>query len=167
MMALNEKRYIQDNKVVNPKTYNSPQISREELRKLKESKENYRNQNIRNNNKLRVNTVLTLCFVAIICFFTIYRSSMIYSLQNEYLEMQNETKVLKNENEALKSQIINASSLNEMVASSEKLNLVQLSKDEYLTLDLNKNNFEDIEEIIEEDSLIDKAMSFLTFKNFR
>lgn len=166
-MALNDKKYLQDNTIVNPEIFESPKRSREEIKKLQESKENYRRQNIRRNNKVRVNTILTLCFVAIICFFTIYRSSMIFSMQNEYLEMQSETKALKNENEALRSQMINASSLNEMISASEELDLVQLNKNEYLTLDLNKNNFKDIEEKIEEDNFIDKAMSFLTLKNFR
>ena len=41
----------------------------------------------------------------------------------------------------MKSKLINASSLNEMVNESEKLNLVQLNNNEYLKLDLNKNNF--------------------------
>ncbi|NLC65638.1 MAG: hypothetical protein GX752_01695 [Clostridium sp.] len=171
MMALkNERKYISGNVVVNPETKKTPKTPKrnlEELQKLQESKNQYRRQKIRTNNKVRVNTILTLFLLAIICFFTIYRSSNIYTLQNEYLNLQNETRILKNQNEDMKSKLINASSLNEMVNESEKLNLVQLDNDEYLKLDLNKNNFKDIEEIAETNNLIEKAMSFLSFKAFR
>lgn len=171
MMALkNERKYISGNVVVNPeapKTGKTPKLKPEDLQRLQESKNEYRREEIRNNNKVRVKTILTLFCIAIICFFTIYRSSKIYSLQNEYLQLQNETRILSNQNEDLKSKLINASSLNDMVNESEKLNLVELDNDEYLKLDLNKNNFKDIEEIEENNNLIEKVMSLLSLKAVR
>ncbi|HCW73263.1 MAG TPA: hypothetical protein DHM90_05110, partial [Clostridiaceae bacterium] len=90
---------------------------------------------------------LTIFFMATGLFVTIFRSGMIYNMQNEYVQMQNDTRATVKSNEALKAKLIQASSIGDIAEKSIALELVSVDKADYLEVDLAKNNFMDTESV--------------------
>ena len=139
---------------------------REEQKKLERSRQELNRRNALRNNRMKMSVVMTIFFIAAVSFVTIYRSSVIYSLQNEYVTMQKDTRTLGKANEALKAELIKASSINAIVEKSESLALVEPAKDSYLMVDLSKNNFKEDEPVVEKPNLSEKILSALTLNIF-
>ena len=139
---------------------------REEQKKLERSRQELNRRNALRNNRMKMSVVMTIFFIAAVSFVTIYRSSVIYSLQNQYVTMQKDTRTLGKANEALKAELIKASSINAIVEKSESLALVEPAKDSYLMVDLSKNNFKEDEPVVEKPNLSEKILSALTLNIF-
>lgn len=139
---------------------------REEQKKLERSRQELNRRNALRNNRMKMSVVMTIFFIAAVSFVTIYRSSVIYSLQNQYVTMQKDTRTLGKANEALKAELIKASSINTIVEKSQSLALVEPAKDSYLMVDLSKNNFKEDEPVVEKPNLSEKILSALTLNIF-
>ena len=156
-----------------PGVEKSPEIHQEELRKqreeskrLEKSKQEFNRRNALRNNRMKMSVVLTIFFIAAVSLVTIYRSSVIYSLQNQYVTLQSETKSLGKGNEALKAELIMASSISEIMKKSEVLALVEPAKDSYLMVDLSRNNFTEEELVVNETNFSEKILSMLSLNIF-
>ncbi|MGB4590158.1 MAG: hypothetical protein WBI17_13160 [Clostridiaceae bacterium] len=156
-----------------PGAERNPKIDQEELnrqreqsKKLEKSRQELNRRNALRNNQMKMSVVMTIFFIASVLFVTIYRTSVIYSLQNDYVSMQKDTNTLGKANEALKAELIKASSINAIVEKSEELALVEPAKDSFLMVDLSRNNFKDDEPVAEEPNLSEKILSALTLNIF-
>jgi cell division protein FtsL len=161
MMALpNRVQYLS--------TAPNPEVSREqrrlqeeESRKLEKSRHEFQRRNAARNNQLRMSAVITIFFMASSLFVTIYRSGIIYNMQNEYVRMQNDTRATYKNNEALKAELIKASSIGDIAEKSIALELVESDREKSLVIDLSKNNFLEEEPVVEQLSFTDKIFSML------
>ena len=139
---------------------------REESKKLEKSRNELNRRNALRNNRMKMSVVMTIFFIAAVSFVTIYRTSVIYSLQNEYVTMQKDTKSLGKTNEALKAELIKASSINAIVEKSKELALVEPAKDSFLMVDLSKDNFKEDGPVVTEPNFSEKILSALTLNIF-
>ncbi|HSL86278.1 MAG TPA: hypothetical protein VK861_05050 [Bacteroidales bacterium] len=146
----------------------NPEIGREqqrhreeELRKLEQSRQDFKRKNAARNNKMRMSATLTIFFMAASLFVTIYRSGMIYDMQNEYVQMQTETRMTERSNEALKAKLIKASSIGDIAEKSIELELVSVDRESFIEVDLTKDNFAEIESVTAEPKFTDKIFSML------
>lgn len=108
-----------------------------------------------------MSAVITIFFMASSLFVTIYRSGIIYNMQNEYVRMQNDTRATYKNNEALKAELIKASSIGDIAEKSIALELVESDREKSLEIDLSKNNFLEEEPVVEQLSFTDKIFSML------
>jgi len=88
MMALpNRVQYLST--APNPEIRREKQREQEEeRRRLEKSKKEFHRKNAARNNKMKMSAALTIFFMATGLFVTIFRSGMIYNMQNEYVQMQ-------------------------------------------------------------------------------
>ena len=138
----------------------------EERRRLERSRQEFAKKNAARNNKMRMSAVLTIFFMVTGLFVTIFRSGMIYDMQDEYVKLQNETRITMKMNEALQAEIIKASSIGEIAEKSLELELVSAGQDSAITADLSKNNFIEEEPVVEEPRFADKIFSMLNLNIF-
>ena len=165
-MALpNRVQYM--NAVPNPEiTREKRRAQEEEKRRLEKSRQEFAKKNATRNNKMRMSAVLTIFFMATGLFVTIFRSGMIYNMQNEYVQLQNETRMTMKNNEALQAEIIKASSIGEIAEKSIELELVSVGQESAITADLSKNNFIEDEPVVEQPKFTDKIFSMLNLNIF-
>lgn len=156
------------NRVQYLSTAPNPEIRREkqreqeeERRRLEKSKQDFHKKNAARNNQIKIKAALTIFFMAGSLFVTIFRSGMIYNMQNEYVQMQNDTRATVKINEALKAKLIQASSIGDIAEKSVALELVSVDKSDYLEIDLTKNNFIEPEAASAEPKFTDKIFSML------
>ncbi len=156
------------NRVQYLSTAPNPEIRREkqreqeeERRRLEKSRQDFHKKNAARKNKMKMSAALTIVFMASGLFVTVFRSGMIYNMQNEYVQMQNDTRATIKSNEALKAKLIQASSIGDIAEKSVALELVSVDKSEYLEIDLTKNNFIETEPENAEPKFTDKIFSML------
>ncbi len=161
------------NRVQYMNTAPNPEIVREkrraqeeETRRLEKSRLEFTKKNAVRNNKRKMSAALTILFVATGLFFTIFRSGMIYNMQNEYVQLQNETRITLKNNEALQADIIKASSIGEIAEKSLELELVSVDKESTIAVDLSKNNFAEDETVVESPKFTEKIFSMLNLNIF-
>ena len=161
------------NRVQYMNTAPNPEIVREkrraqeeETRRLEKSRLEFTKKNAVRNNKRKMSAALTILFVATGLFFTIFRSCMIYNMQNEYVQLQNETRITLKNNEALQADIIKASSIGEIAEKSLELELVSVDKESIIAVDLSKNNFTEDETVVESPKFTEKIFSMLNLNIF-
>lgn len=165
MMALPRVQY--GSTVLNPGyAQEDPRIQRQEEKRERETQKEYTRRTAMRNNKIRKSVMMTILFMAVASFITIYRGGMIYSMQNQYVSMQSETKTLNKENEDLRAQLIKASSINDIVAKSQAMALVSVSQDSVIRVDLSKNNFKSEESVTAKASLPQKILAYLNQQIF-
>lgn len=138
----------------------------EETRRLEKSRLEFTKKNAVRNNKRKMSAALTILFVATGLFLTIFRSGMIYNMQNEYVQLQNETRTTLKNNEALQADIIKASSIGEIAEKSLELELVSVDKEIIIAVDLSKNNFTEDEPVVERPKFAEKIFSMLNLNIF-
>lgn len=138
----------------------------EERRKLERSRQEFAKKNAVRNNKRKMSAALTIFFIATGLFFTIFRSGMIYNMQNEYVQLQNETRTTLKNNEALQAEMIKASSIGEIAEKSLELELVSVDNENLIAVDLSKNNFAEEEMVVENPKFAEKIFSMLNLNIF-
>jgi cell division protein FtsL len=166
MMALpNRVQYM--NTAPNPEiTREKRKSQEEETRRLEKSRQEFAKKNAVRNNKRKMSAALTIFFIATGLFFTIFRSGMIYNMQNEYVQLQNETRTTLKNNEALQAEIIKASSIGEIAEKSLEMELVSADKGSLIAADLSKNNFIEDEPVVESPKFAEKIFSMLNLNIF-
>jgi cell division protein FtsL len=166
MMALpNRVQYL--NTAPNPEIIREKRRAQEdETRRLEKSRHEFTKKNAVRNNKRKMSAALTILFIATGLFLTIFRSGVIYNMQNEYVQLQNETRTTMKNNEALQAEIIKASSIGEIAEKSLELELVSVDKESTLVVDLSKNNFSEDEAVVVKPKFAEKIFSMLNLNIF-
>lgn len=165
MALTNRVQYL--NTAPNPEIIREKRRAQEEeTRRLEKSRREFANKNAVRNNKRKMSAALTIFFIATGLFFTIFRSGMIYNMQNEYVQLQNETRTTLKNNEALQAEIIKASSIGEIAEKSLELELVSVDNESLIVADLSKNNFAEDEPVVEEPKFAEKIFSMLNLNIF-
>jgi cell division protein FtsL len=166
MMALpNRVQYM--NTAPNPEIIRDKRRAQEEeTRRLEKSRQEFAKKNAIRNNKMRMSAILTIFFMATGLFITIFRSGMIYNMQNEYVQLQSETRTTLKNNEALQAEIIKASSIGEIAQKSLELELVSVDKESRIVADLSKNNFIVDEPLVGRPKFADRIFSMLNLNIF-
>jgi cell division protein FtsB len=161
MMALPDK-YLATSPAPRPEVeIERRQKMAEERQAYEQSKRKFHKENAVRNNKLKRETVLLILVVGFMLFGTIYRSGMVYSVQNDYVSLQNETRDISKSNEAMKASLIKASAIGELNEKSILLNLENNGQGTVITVDLSINHFGE-EEIVEQPiKLMDRLFSKL------
>ena len=166
MMALpNRIQYM--NTAPNPEiTREKRKAQEEESRRLNKSRQEFVKKNATRNNKMKKSAVIAIALVAACLFLTLYRSGMIYNMQNEYVQLQTETRITTKNNEALMAEIIKASSIGEIAEKSLELELVSVDKESRIVADLSKNNFIEDEPVVVNPGFTEKIFSMINLKIF-
>lgn len=136
----------------------------EEKRKLQRSKEQYRKKTAVQNNAMKKSVGRSIFFMAVLLAFVLFRSSMVYDLQNQYVGMQNQIRETEKLNEDLRSKIIKASSIKELAEKSKKMELQTVNREDYIEVDLSVNHFSDGVAVTEEKSLSEQILSLIPFE---
>ncbi len=119
----------------------------EERQTLERSKRSFNKENALRNNKIKLQTVILILFIASGLFVTIFRTGTVYMAQKEYVAMQTETREVLRANEALKANLIKGSAIGELEEKALALSLTENGENP-LKIDLSLNHFGD-EEIVE------------------
>lgn len=135
----------------------------EEKRKLQKSREQYQKKTAARNNSMKKTVARSILFMAVLFAFVLYRSSMVYNLQNQYVGIQNQIRETEKLNEDLKSKIIKASSIKEVAEKSKELELQTVNKEDYIEVDLSVNHFSESVAITEDKSFTERILSFIPF----
>lgn len=136
----------------------------EEKRKLQRSKEQYRKKTAVQNNAMKKSVGRSIFFMAVLLAFVLFRSSMVYDLQNQYVGMQNQIRETEKLNEDLRSKIIKASSIKELAEKSKEMELQTVNREDYIEVDLSVNHFSDGVAVTEEKSLSEQILSLIPFE---
>lgn len=136
----------------------------EEQRKLQKSKELFQKKTAARNNEMKRSITKSIFFMAVLLGFVLYRGSVVFQLQNQYVSMQNEIRETLKNSEDLRSKIIKASSIGEVAEKSKNLELVAVDRAEYIEVDLFANHFSEQEIQTEEKSLSERIFSMIPFE---
>lgn len=136
----------------------------EEKRKLQRSREQYQKKTAVRNNAMKRSVGRSIFFMAVLLAFVLFRSSMVYNLQNQYVGMQNQIRETEKMNEDLRSKIIKASSINEIAEKSKELDLQTVNREDYIEVDFSMNHFSEGAAVTEEKSLSEQILSLIPFE---
>lgn len=161
MMALPDK-FLGTSLAPRPEVdYEKKRKNTEEHRVLQESKRKYHKENAARNNKIKIQTMMLILFMASALFVTIFRTGLVYSAQNQFVTLQSETREMVKSNESLQANLIKASAIGELKEKSEVLNLAENIQGLAITVDLSVNHFG--EEVLTEQPtrLLERLFSFV------
>lgn len=164
-MALANRNYIHGN------TAPSPQFDRkaeEEKRRLRESKKRFlesQQKQTRQRRKVHIKTLSAILGVASIFGLTIYRSTVVFEIQKQYVDLQKATTLLRKDNESLDAIIIKMSGIDGISKQAEAIGLVRASAVESIVIDLDKNNFK--EEVITEETQVNPLAKLFTLNTLK
>ncbi len=159
MMALPDK-YLGTSPFTRPEIDTERRQKREEEQARERSKRTFHKENALRNNKMKIQTMMVILFIASGLFATIFGSCTVYSAQKEYVTMQNETREVLKNNEALKANLIKASAIGELKEKSLALNLVEQGG-QVLTVDLTLDHFGEEEIIVKAAPLMERLFSLM------
>lgn len=146
MIIGNDELYVSGNTVLKPERVQVERESKERYERLEKHKNQLR---VKKEKEAKVHKarVISLIFISFIIGFTVlYRYSLIYSIQKDYVEARHSVATLEKENENLKINLVKLEDDKTIKDKISSLKMVTANKNLCVNVDLNKDVFNEKKE---------------------
>ena len=138
-----------------------PRVNKEQerLKKLRKdiAMENAKNK-LKKQNRKKIKTYIAIFTVSITLGLTVHIKDYLYTSKKAYTDLQRTMFVMSKDNEDMRSKIILESGIGNILAEASELELTEVPKENFLEMDLDKNNFAE-PELKPEKNIIEKIIS--------
>lgn len=142
-MVVKEYDYIKGNAALQPSRKENQREDKERI-KRKKARKNKKLAETRKYNRKALAQIALLIFV--MGTITIFREAQLFKMQREIETITSETKSINDENEALNINLLKSSSIKSVREAAEKMGMVNVTKENTVSLDLSQNYFQGLDD---------------------